>query len=33
VIDRVTAFDEYLESEDVTRERDELYHGHAELTL
>jgi ATPase subunit of ABC transporter with duplicated ATPase domains len=33
VIDRVMAFDEYLESEDVTRERDELYHGHAELTL
>ncbi len=30
VIDRVTAFDEYLESEDVARERDELYHGHAE---
>ncbi|MDR3578639.1 MAG: ATP-binding cassette domain-containing protein [Oryzomonas sp.] len=33
LIDRVMAFDEYLESEDVTRERDELYHGHAELTL
>jgi len=33
VIDRVTSFDEYLESEDVNRERDELYHGHAELTL
>jgi ATPase subunit of ABC transporter with duplicated ATPase domains len=33
VIDRVMAFDEYLESEGVTRERDELYHGHAELTL
>jgi ATPase subunit of ABC transporter with duplicated ATPase domains len=33
VIDRVMAFDEYLESEDVNRERDELYHGHAELTL
>jgi ATPase subunit of ABC transporter with duplicated ATPase domains len=33
IIDRVTSFDEYLESEDVTRERDELYHGHAELTL
>jgi len=33
VIDRVTSFDEYLESEDVTRERDQLYHGHAELTL
>ena len=32
-IDRVMAFDEYLESEDVSRERDELYHGHAELTL
>nr|WP_304598739.1 ATP-binding cassette domain-containing protein [Geobacter sp. FeAm09] len=33
VIDRVMAFDEYLESDDVNRERDELYHGHAELTL
>ncbi len=33
VINRVMAFDEYLESEGVTRERDELYHGHAELTL
>lgn len=33
VIDRVMGFDEYLESEDVMRERDELYHGHAELTL
>ncbi len=32
-IDRVMAFDEYLESDDVNRERDELYHGHAELTL
>jgi ATPase subunit of ABC transporter with duplicated ATPase domains len=33
VIDRVMQFDEYLESEDVSRERDKLYHGHAELTL
>jgi len=33
VIDRVMEFDEYLESEDVNRERDRLYHGHAELTL
>ena len=33
VIDRVMQFDEYLESDDVNRERDELYHGHAELTL
>jgi len=33
IIDRVMGFDEYLESEDVIRERDELYHGHAELTL
>jgi len=33
VIDRVMTFDDYLESEDVNRERDELYHGHAELTL
>jgi ATPase subunit of ABC transporter with duplicated ATPase domains len=33
VIDRTMSFDEYLESEDVNRERDELYHGHAELTL
>ncbi len=33
VIDRVMSFDDYLESEDVNRERDEFYHGHAELTL
>ncbi len=33
VIDRVMEFDEYLGSEDVNRERDELYHGHAELSL
>ena len=33
VIDRTMAFDEYLESEDVNNERDQLYHGHAELTL
>jgi ATPase subunit of ABC transporter with duplicated ATPase domains len=33
VIDRVMGFEEYLESEDVARERDEYYHGHAELTL
>ncbi len=33
VIDRMMGFDEYLESEDVARERDALYHGHADLTL
>ncbi len=33
IIDRVMAFDEYLEDGDVTRERDELYHSHAELSL
>jgi ATPase subunit of ABC transporter with duplicated ATPase domains len=33
VIDRVMPFDEYLENEEVNAERDELYHGHAELTL
>jgi len=33
VIDRVMGFDEYLESEDVSRERDAYYQGHAELTL
>ena len=33
VIDRVMNFEEYLESADVDRERDELYHGHAELNL
>ncbi|HPX61322.1 MAG TPA: ATP-binding cassette domain-containing protein [Deltaproteobacteria bacterium] len=33
VIDRVMGFEEYLESEDVSRERDGYYHGHAELTL
>ena len=33
VIDRVTGFEEYLESEDVSRERDEMFHGHADLNL
>ena len=33
VIDRTMGFEEYLESADVYRERDELYHGHAELSL
>ncbi len=33
VIDRTMNFEEYLESADVSRERDELYHGHADLSL
>jgi ATPase subunit of ABC transporter with duplicated ATPase domains len=33
VIDRTMGFEEYLENADVSRERDELYHGHAELNL
>ena len=33
VIDRVMEFEDYLASEDVARERDELYHGHAEPSL
>lgn len=33
VIDRTMGFEEYLESEDVSRERDEMYHGHADLSL
>ena len=33
VIDRVGAFDEYLESAEVAAERDQLYHGHAEASL
>jgi len=33
VIDRVMGFEEYLENADVNRERDELYHGHADLNL
>ncbi len=33
VIDRTMGFEEYLESADVARERDELYHGHADLSL
>jgi ATPase subunit of ABC transporter with duplicated ATPase domains len=33
VIDRIMGFEEYLEDTDVSRERDELYHGHAELKL
>jgi len=33
VIDRCMGFEEYLEDPDVSRERDELYHGHADLRL
>jgi ATPase subunit of ABC transporter with duplicated ATPase domains len=33
IIDRVMAFDDYLESGEVTAMRDELYRGHAELSL
>src|SRR6185369_13641008 len=33
IIDRVMGFEEYLESEDVSKERDELYHGHADPSL
>lgn len=33
VIDRTMGFEEYMENEDVSRERDELYHGHADLSL
>ncbi len=33
VIDRTMGFEEYLEDSDVARERDEYYHGHAELQL
>ena len=33
VIDRTMGFEDYLESEDVSKERDEFYHGHAELSL
>ena len=33
VIDRVMGFEEYLENVDVNRERDERYHGHADLNL
>jgi ATPase subunit of ABC transporter with duplicated ATPase domains len=33
VIDRVMGFEEYLEDTEVSRERDVLYHGHADLTL
>ena len=33
VIDRATGFEEYLENEDVSRERDEMYRGHADLSL
>jgi ATPase subunit of ABC transporter with duplicated ATPase domains len=32
-IDRVMDFDDYLESEEISAERDRLYHGHAELSL
>ena len=33
IIDRVMAFDEYLENPEVARLRDELYHGHMALDL
>ncbi len=33
VIDRTMGFEEYLENEEVSRERDALYHGHADLSL
>jgi ATPase subunit of ABC transporter with duplicated ATPase domains len=33
VIDRVMGFDDYLESAEVARQRDELCQGHAELRL
>ena len=33
IIDRVMPFDEYLESADIARIRDELCHGHRELSL
>lgn len=33
VIDRVMGFEEYLEDAGVSQERDELYQGHADLTL
>ncbi len=33
IIDRVMAFDDYLECAEASRLRDELYRGHAELTL
>jgi len=33
IIDRVMGFDEYLENGDVAKLRDELFHGHGELSL
>jgi ATPase subunit of ABC transporter with duplicated ATPase domains len=33
IIDRVMGFDEYLEDGDVAKVRDELFHGHQELSL
>ncbi|MBI1920469.1 MAG: ATP-binding cassette domain-containing protein [Geobacter sp.] len=33
IIDRVMDFDDYLESPEISALRDELYHGHAELSL
>ncbi len=33
VIDRTMGFEEYLESADVSQERDAFYHGHADLSL
>ncbi|HCL56746.1 MAG TPA: ABC transporter ATP-binding protein [Spirochaetia bacterium] len=33
IIDKRMSFDEYLEDEEIQKIRDELYHGHADLTL
>jgi ATPase subunit of ABC transporter with duplicated ATPase domains len=33
IIDRVMSFEDYLENTEVAQERDQLCHGHAELTL
>jgi ATPase subunit of ABC transporter with duplicated ATPase domains len=33
VIDRVTSFDEYLTNEEVSRQRDDMFHGHTDLSL
>jgi len=33
IIDRTMGFEDYLESADVAQERDQLCHGHSDLTL
>ncbi len=33
VIDRMMKFDDYLQNEDITKLRDEMYHGHSSVEI